>query len=300
MSELFSNDAGKHLLASLRQVFKEKRVYHRRKNRFIMFVCGGRLDEGELSLRKQFVVWAETNLPDFVCLLAEEALKDSFGQEGRRFVNLAKFESILADVADCVLIFPESPGSFAEAGFFSNSKVIRKKTLVINPLQLQTSESFLNLGPIDTISSFSFLKPTVLLNALDFTPIRSRLQDRVKLPEHRERLPYLKFTQFNFKQKLLVVFELLRLLRLADLKTLRIVLRACFDATPQYSELTHILRILLAARFIRREAEYFRVVPGLNLIEIEHLEVERVFAQVNFFYQKYAKELFDVLPGVMQ
>ncbi len=298
MSELFSNDAGKQLLASLRQVFKEKRVYHRRKNRFIMFVCGGTLDGGELSLRKQFVVWAETNLPDFVCLLAEDALKDSFAQEGRQFVNLAKFESILADVADCVLIFPESPGSFAEAGFFSNSKVIRAKTLVINPLQLQTSESFLNLGPIDTINSFSFLKPTVLLNASDFTPIRSRLQDRVRWPEHRERLPYLRFTEFDFKQKLLVVFEVLRLLRLATLKTLRIVLRACFDAAPQNSELTHILRILLAAKFIRREAEYFRAVPGLNLIEIEHLEIERVFAQVNFFYQKYAKELFDVLPEV--
>jgi hypothetical protein len=300
MSELFSNDAGKQLLASLRQVFQEKRIYHRRTNRFIMFVCGGKLDEGSISLRKQFVSWAGTNLPDFVCLMAEDALKDSFTHEGRQFVNLAKFESVLADVADCVLIFPESPGSYAEAGFFSNSKVICAKTLVINPLDLQTSESFLNLGPIDTISSSSFLKPTLLLNASDFNPIRLRLQERVKAPEHRERLPYLKFNKFNFKQKLLIVFELLRLLRLANLKTLRFALRSCFDANPQSSELTHLVRILLAAKFVRREAEYFKVVPGMNLIEIEHLEIERVFAQVHFFYQKYAKDLYDALPGVAQ
>jgi hypothetical protein len=41
MSELFSNDAGKQLMRSLRRIFEEKSVYHR-KNRFIMFVCGGK------------------------------------------------------------------------------------------------------------------------------------------------------------------------------------------------------------------------------------------------------------------
>jgi len=74
MSELFSNDAGKQLLASLRQVFEQRRVYHR-KTRFMMFVCGGRLGEGETSLRKEFIAWAEKDLPEFVSLIAEEALR---------------------------------------------------------------------------------------------------------------------------------------------------------------------------------------------------------------------------------
>src|SRR5437867_2128987 len=113
MAHLFSNAAGQQLLATLRNVFQEKRVYHR-QHRFIVFVCGGRLEEN--SLRKQFIDWAEGNLPEFVCLLAEEALKDNFAGEGRTFVNLAKFELVVADVADCVLIFPESAGSYAETG----------------------------------------------------------------------------------------------------------------------------------------------------------------------------------------
>lgn len=298
MAQLFSNEAGKRLLLSLRRVFEEKRIYHR-KNRFIVFVCGGKLGEGQNSLRKQFVQWAEHNLPDFICLIAEEALKDSFAGEGLTFVNLGTFESVIADVADCVLIFPESPGSFAEVGFFANSD-IRKKTLVVNPLGFQADESFLNLGPIDTISSVSWLKPTILINAADFTPIGQRLRDRVKWPVHPERLPYQKFGQFNFKQKLLVVFEILKLLRLADLKTLRHVLKVCFDGNPQYQELKHLLRILLAAKFIRRESEYFKVVAGLNLIEIEHLEIEQLLARVQFFYQKHSKELYNALPEVAQ
>lgn len=294
MSELFSNEAGRQLLSSLRQVFEEKRIYHR-KNRFIMFVCGGKLGDGHSSLRKQFINWAQENLTEFVCVMAEDALADNFAGEGRSFVNLAKFESIIADVADCVILFPESPGSYAEAGFFSNSRIIREKTLVINPLSLQTADSFLNLGPIETISSFSFLRPTMLLNTTDFTPVGERLKERVKWPEHRERLPYQKFGQFTFKQKLLVVFEILRLLRMANLKTLRFAIRMCFGGNPQYAELRHLLRILLAAKFIVREGENFRTVAGISLVEIEHLEVERVLAQVQFFYQKYSKELYDSL-----
>ena len=110
--------------------------------------------------------------------------------------------------------------------------------------------------------------------------------------------PYQTFGQFNFKQKLLVVFEVLRFLRLANLKTLRYAVRACFGGNPQYAELRHLLRILLAAKFVRRygETEYFRTVPDLNLVEIERLEVERVLAQVQFFYQRYSRELYDALP----
>ena len=301
MSPPFSNQAGSHLLASIRQIFEEKKVFHRH-DRFFLFVCGGRLGEGDTSLRKAFLRWAEVNLPEFVCLLAEDALKDSFVGEGRAFVNLGKFETIIADVADCVLIFPESAGSFAETGFFANSKV-SKKTLVVNPLTLQTVDSFLNLGPIESIDRSSFLRPTVLINvesAADFRPVAERLRERVKWPEHRERIAYQKFGAFNFKEKLLIVFEILRLLGLANLKMLRHVLTTCFGGSPNYQEIKHLLRILLAARYIERQAEYFRPVTGLKLIEIEHLEIEKIFAQVQFYYQKHPKDIFNALMGANQ
>ena len=65
MAKVFSNPAGKRLLASVQQVFKEKNVFYRR-DRFIVFVCGGPLGEGQDSLRQQFVQWAASHLPDFV------------------------------------------------------------------------------------------------------------------------------------------------------------------------------------------------------------------------------------------
>ena len=268
MAQLFANKAGEQLLESLREIFERKPIYHC-KYRFILFVCGGALNEGQNSLRKQFLEWADPNLPDFVCLLAEEALRDSFAGEGRRFVNLATFESIVADVADCVLIFPESAGSFAETGFFSNSR-IRDKTLVVNPFSLQAIESFLNLGPIDRISADSFLKPTVLVNvegSVDFAPVALRLRERVRWPEHRERLHYGRFGQFTFRQKMLVVFGVLRFLRLATMKTLRHALKACFGGSPKYQEIGHLLRILQAAKFVQREGEFFRTLPEWNCLK---------------------------------
>ena len=295
MSKIFSNPAGDQLLTYFREIFTNKRIYQRR-DRFILFVCGGQLGVQPSSLRKQFMEWAEVNLPQFICLLAEDALKDSFAGEGRTFVNLASFESIIAEVADAVLIFPESAGSLAEAGFFASSE-IRNKTLVVNPYRFQAEDSFLNRGPFDTINRDSFLKLLIINddNIADFVQVQQRLLTGVRWPEHRERLAHKTFGKFTFKEKLFVVFETLRLLRLADLKTLRYVVVKCFGGNPKKQELTHLLRILLAAKLIKREEHYFRAMPNLSLVDIERLEVETVFARVNFYYQKHFPELYRAL-----
>ena len=191
-------------------------------------------------------------------------------------------------------------GSYAEVGFFSNSSKIRKKTLVVNRLDKQTVDSFLNLGPIDTINRASLLQ-TVFIDvqkAADFTQVGQRLSGRVKW--QRERLRHKRFGQYNFKQKLLVVFEMLRLLRLADIGTLRHALVACFGGNPTYQELESLLRILLATKFIQQDEDYYKVVAGLTLIEIENLEVEVIFARVGLFYEKHSTELFEALSEVAQ
>lgn len=202
------------MLESLRLLFENKPLFVRR-HPFFLFVCGGRLGEGDfVSLRQQFIKWAEQKLPDFICLLAEDALKDGFIAGRRRFIDLGKFERLIADVADCVLIFPESPGSFAEIGFFSNSRSVRDKLLVINHIDHQT-DSFINLGPIHAIDRASFLRPTVIIGSLqsaDFSLLEERLTNRVR-ETHRDQLDYREFRRLNFKEKLAVILELLRILR---------------------------------------------------------------------------------------
>jgi hypothetical protein len=185
MTQLFSTEPGRKLLASLRDIFTNKRIYQR-QDRFIVFVCGGK---EENSFRQQFIDWAQSNLPEFICLKAEDALKDTFAGEGRAFVNLTTFESIVASVADCVLIFLESAGSYAEVGFFAAHPEIRAKTLVVNHYDFQIEVSFLNQGPIDTINRESILKLLFIKHDIgDLAMIRQHLLNSVKWPSHRERI----------------------------------------------------------------------------------------------------------------
>ena len=60
------------------------------------------------------------------------------------FLNIPKIESLSLKVSYAVLIFPESPGSFAELGFFSAKKNFRKKILIANNYELHNKNSYVN------------------------------------------------------------------------------------------------------------------------------------------------------------
>jgi hypothetical protein len=118
----------------------------------------------------------------------------------------------------------------------------------------------------------------------------------------RDQLEYRQFRHLNFKEKLSVVLEILRLLRLADFKTLEHAISVCFESKPQPQELSDLLRILQAAKFVHRdeEAPYFRVIGGPNLIEIENVDIDEILASVTLFYQREASHLLKALQEVVQ
>jgi len=288
------------VLESLRAIFQTKPVYLR-NGPFFVFVCGGELGQGKTTLRQQFLQWAEHELPNFVCLLAENAIKDNFVAERRTFIDLNRFESVIAGIADCVLIFPESPGSFAETGFFSGSQKIRNKTLVINP-DAEQYPSFLNRGPIHKIDGSSLFRPTVhcgAAEAADFTHVGERLRDCLGgTPRHQ--LEYREFHQLNVKEKLAVVLEILRLLRLANSATLKHAISVCFGTNPSAQELADLLRILQAGKFVQKDEEtrYYRMVGSASLIEIKNVDIDEILASVTLFYQLNSPRLLQALQEV--
>lgn len=267
MLTTFRTPPGIQILDNIKDFFIKGRVYLR-SDKFILFVCGGPLEAPKTagvgtqydcpivppqlcplktpkeSHRKRFIDWAKGELKDFYCLLAEDALNSNFVGEDREFVNLSQFESIVASVSDGVLIFPESPGSYAEIGFFSRSE-ISKKTLVANLLDYQTDNSFLNLGPIHSISSAeTFLQPVFLTEsngAINFDPIRKRLQNEFPLTTERQRLSYKEFKNLKIKERLCVTFEMVRLLQPVDLGTIRHAIAHCFKANPSNADIKHLL-----------------------------------------------------------
>eukprot|EP01133_Synstelium_polycarpum_P018996 gene18996-22739_t len=67
--------------------------------------------------------------------------------------SLLALESILANSVDAIVIFPESPGSFAEIGAFSNDEKLRNKIICFANKKFQRNKSFINYGPLRLVKS---------------------------------------------------------------------------------------------------------------------------------------------------
>jgi hypothetical protein len=125
MSHPFQHPLAKGLLRRVAQLFKSDKAYILRDSN-IVFVCGGPIADSS-TMRSRFVKYAADELGHLRMFLAEDAEKDYITHDDPEFHNVAEFEEIIGAVSDCLIIFPESAGSFAELGYFSQSELLRKK-----------------------------------------------------------------------------------------------------------------------------------------------------------------------------
>jgi hypothetical protein len=62
--------------------------------------------------------------------------------------DLLSLENLLADSVSAVVVPLQSPGTFTELGAFANHVALRNKLIVLMDPKFQTSQSFINAGPI--------------------------------------------------------------------------------------------------------------------------------------------------------
>ena len=113
MTGPFGHPSSDHLFSEVRDVLSKKRIFVE-VARGIVFVCGGPVKKYSRSLRYRFLQYAHQEIPHLRMFLAEDAARDLTTHNEPEFVNIADFESLVAGVADCILVFPESAGSIAE------------------------------------------------------------------------------------------------------------------------------------------------------------------------------------------
>lgn len=148
----------------------------------LCFVCGAadRPASEPPSLRRRFLNWAADHEPRLVCVQAESAVTDLLRQvdERRASRDLSIIESTIAQTVDSLLLFPESPGSFAELGLFSANEEVSQKMLVAVQHEYQ-GDSFIILGPVKQINARSAYSPQPIVVAepaeASFQQIRDRL-----------------------------------------------------------------------------------------------------------------------------
>jgi hypothetical protein len=300
MDQPFSHPAGEKLLSEARQLFETKPVFHRREKPFV-FVCGGSTRGRSRMLRRQFLDWAGRKLPQVILVLAEDAYGYTELYDPPETVNLSDFEGVVGEVADCIVLFPESPGSFAELGLFSRHVDIRGKTLVVNSLDKTSDDSFINLGPIATIDEKSYLRPAIPIKksrgTADFSGVRKRLA-RVVRRSRRKRFTYNKFARLDLLDRFLAVLEVIYLMQLLSLDDLDRCVSWIFSGFSR-QKVRPILSLLLGMKFVgEKDGYYFLGVEGTSLLEFEGVQIENFRMNVKGHYQKNFPDLWKKLRRV--
>jgi len=113
------------------------------RTKHIFFICGGQASPGRDFLK----LILEKKLSDTSTVFyAEEVWEEQEPDE----IDALEMETILADIADCLVLIVESPGTFAELGAFSATPKVKHKLLILMDKRYQHEKSFINLGPVSS------------------------------------------------------------------------------------------------------------------------------------------------------
>ena len=227
------------------------------RRRPLTFICGGNNHNGVEALRHQFLKKINTPTRRILAVLSEQAFPHQLIER-----NLQKFEEFLARTADCVLIFVESAGSFAETGLFSALPEIVKKTFVVNTREESGKVSFLNLGPIKLIRKTTMFDTIFdldkkVVTAADANGIVQHILNIY--PKFQNALvfhPERKFTDLNLRLQLACVYMAITLMRAGSLGLVTKVLRGHFKAVDEET-VERYLSVLTSINVLQREDEIF-------------------------------------------
>jgi hypothetical protein len=275
------------------------KVYVSRR-RPLIFVCGGTLDPSAKNLRKDFLDWAKVNIADQARIFLSEDAYPLALPHGANFINLSDFEQVIAGVSDCILLFPESPGSYSELGIFARSDV-SNRTLIANDAKHLKNDSFLMLGPLHTIDVTSRFSPSVTFDSdigLDPTfndTIWKRILVRVKTHIVRQRLDASPFLRLPVLHRYSLVTWLIAITGVARFGDLLQIIRMVY---PQEHGDAHLLKQTLDSLVALKQIEepsqelYFALgdrdfdldVPGNSI---------RLSSQFRIFWQKEFPNLWS-------
>ena len=247
-------------LADLLSPVFAKGAFRVDRTRPLTFICGGNNTNGVPSLRHQFLTRILTRMTmptPILPVLAEKAFPHQLIER-----NLQHFETFLAHTADCVVIFVESPGSFAETGLFAALPLIVEKTLIVNTREESGKDSFLNLGPIKLIRKTSRFDTTFDLaekavTAADADAIIQRiLSDYPKFEKALVFHPEEKFTYLTLRLRLACVYIVVTLMHAGAAPLVTSVLRRHFKAIEKEA-VERFLSVLTSTNFLQRQDEIY-------------------------------------------
>lgn len=117
-----------------------------------IFLCGAKIDDKDkirYKIAKRLKSFKYSFMYDLV--FPEEIFDELL--HSAKTKDLLSLENLLADSVDSIVLIPESPGSFAELGSFSNDIKLRGKIICIIDKKFRKDKSFINKGPVKLIKN---------------------------------------------------------------------------------------------------------------------------------------------------
>ncbi|HIF9399212.1 TPA: retron St85 family effector protein [Photobacterium damselae] len=252
-----------------------------------VFLCGGAVgneDNGRSKMAKIFKEHSKYEL-----LYPEDIFDDLLAGPGQH--SLLHLENILADCVDAIVIFPESPGSFAEIGAFSNNPRLAKKLIVLSDKNYKRNKSFINYGPYRLIKE-SKTGAVIHLNYKDLDDFNLGKKLYRNVNEKISRIKKFQPVQKNVTNILEVEHFILPCIYLIDDTNFHTLTKLIAFATSEDSKFCEIaikssLGRLATKHFISRTSDGYNVTPegaryvrstfnntALDKIRLEILNVE--------------------------
>ena len=291
---IFKLKGGQNLLSRLSEYYRKGYISYCRERLFV-FVCGG--PKNKNTFRRKFLEYSSSEQNSFFIFNVEDAFEKL--KDGDDIVNIAKFEKLVASISDCIIIFPESPGSFAEVGYFSAHKEIRKNTLVVNSYKHQ-NRSFLNLGPIEIISRKSRFRTPIILKdceeKIDFSNVKERIRESIFISDRNKKIKGT-LKEMKPKDRIFAILSVVSVLAPIKYDDLFCILTQVFGQFS-YKIIKQYLAIISDETFFRKnemENKILRLSNNMdNLIKLENNASHFCFSARAYYHkQKYLSEFLN-------
>ncbi len=223
----------------------------------IVLVFGGPLGDPNKSAREMFNTWAALKHPTISSQIrTPEQFADWNSFTG--YSNLVDFEIDAGNLARAIVLFSESPGSFAELGAFCTNSALTERLFVVVAREHYNAISFIAYGPLKKIEDLKHDHSICVLDSLDPARIQNQLPDVfTALNEKLETLPKtLTFQPTRHRDQFLLVADLVDLFGALTERELHSLVQA-MGVSLDYPALNRITSQLL--RF-----ELIAYVPGVT------------------------------------
>ena len=211
----------------------------------IVFVCGG---SKATSMRKRFQEYFEANLSEFEFFEPEFAMKNYFSETDVEPFDVADFEELVGGLSHSIVLFPEAPGSFAEAGYFSAVPELARKTILAVDSSKQKLDSFISLGPAKKIQEASLFHPNIQISYEnpDFGLVAERIR-RYSLGKKKKAFVVHGFSEMPSFELFALIRELVSIMTVATLSDLEFIMRGLFSGVISTSKIRKITSILVGS-----------------------------------------------------